>query len=875
MKIKIDSRITTLVENSVKLNHRSLFFIVGDRGKDRVADFYLLLSKVNLRTKASVLWCYKDDLGFSSHKKKRMKQIKKLQQRGNWDTEIDDPFDLFISSANLKFCYYKESHKILGNTYGMCILQDFEALTPNLLCRTIESVEGGGIILILLKTLTNLKQLYTIAMDVHNRYRTPSYNVIEPRFNERFLLSLTTCKNCLMIDDEFNILKLSNHNIEPVENVGKDLELSGLQESLADSFPVGLLLKICKSTDQCNVVMQVLASIIDKTICTYAITAARGRGKSASLGLAIAGAVSQGYSNILVTAPSPENLRAFFEFLVIGLKALGYQQHTHFQVTKGGKEVGKSITNVSVFKTHKQVIQYITVNKINLQCDLLVIDEAAAIPLPFVRRMLGSYPVLLSSTVHGYEGTGRALSLKLLNNLEDRNLKQVKLTIPIRYGNLDPIEKWLSDLLCLEATIPYTIVSSPAHPSVCSLYLVNRDTLFSFHRASELFLHRLMSLFVSSHYRNTPNDLQMLSDAPSHMLFVLLGPIDSESNSLPDVLCALQVGLEGKINQQRAKSQLAKGFGGTGDLIPWTVAEYFQDAAFPELTGARVIRIATHPDLQSMGYGQKALQELEKFFSKELFIEEKPEKAELKEENDEIKPKDNVKPLLQKLSEVRPVDIDYLGVAYGLNPQLYKFWNKSGFNLVFIKQKTSDITGEYSAIMIKSISSTDFKPLFEDFRKRFLNLLSFEFTSLPTSLALNILSPEEGENCNAHILERYVTLYDLKRLEAFCKKLIDFHLILDLLPGIAQLYFSKNLSLKFSNLQKSLLIAIALQKKPFDSLPKEFDFPISQIILLFNKLVKIITQTIKGIFESEIELTLPHKQANESVEEPEKHMRTN
>ena len=123
-------------------------------------------------------------------------------------------------------------------------------------------------------------------------------------------------------------------------------------------------------------------------------------------------------------------------------------------------------------------------------------------------------------------------------------------------------------MLCLEATIPYTILSSPAHPSQCSLYLVNRDTLFSFHRASELFLHKLMSLFVSSHYRNTPNDLQMLSDAPSHMLFVLLGPLESESSSLPDILCALQVGFEGKINRERARAQLAKGFGGTGDMIP-------------------------------------------------------------------------------------------------------------------------------------------------------------------------------------------------------------------------------------------------------------------------------------------------------------------
>ena len=45
--------------------------------------------------------------------------------------------------------YYHETHKILGKTYGMCALQDFEALTPNLLARTEETVEGGGAIVLL------------------------------------------------------------------------------------------------------------------------------------------------------------------------------------------------------------------------------------------------------------------------------------------------------------------------------------------------------------------------------------------------------------------------------------------------------------------------------------------------------------------------------------------------------------------------------------------------------------------------------------------------------------------------------------------------------------------------------------------------------
>lgn len=47
----------------------------------------------------------------------------------------------------------------------------------------------------------------------------------------------------------------------------------------------------------------------------------------------------------------------------------------------------------------------------------MVIDEAAAIPLPYVKSMLGPYLVFLASTINGYEGTGRSLSLKLLHQL--------------------------------------------------------------------------------------------------------------------------------------------------------------------------------------------------------------------------------------------------------------------------------------------------------------------------------------------------------------------------------------------------------------------------------------------------------------------------
>lgn len=115
------------------------------------------------------------------------------------------------------------------------------------------------------------------------------------------------------------------------------------------------------------------------------------------------------------------------------------------------------------------------------------------------------------------------------------------------------------------------------NPSVISIiffrYYVNRDTLFCYHKASEVFLQQLMALYVSSHYKNSPNDLQLLSDAPAHHVFVLLGPISPDTTSIPDILCVLQICLEGAISRSSVVSSLSRGKRASGDLIPWTLSQ--------------------------------------------------------------------------------------------------------------------------------------------------------------------------------------------------------------------------------------------------------------------------------------------------------------
>ena len=177
--------------------------------------------------------------------------------------------------------------------------------------------------------------------------------------------------------------------------------------------------------DQAKALLKFVEAISEKTLrSTVSLTAARGRGKSAALGLAIAAAVGFGYSNIFVTSPSPENLHTLFDFVFKGFDALNYEEHIDYELIQStNPEFNKAVVRVNIFHDHRQTIQYIhpaDAAKLS-QAELVVIDEAAAIPLPLVKSLLGPYLVFMASTINGYEGTGRSLSLKLLEQLRQES----------------------------------------------------------------------------------------------------------------------------------------------------------------------------------------------------------------------------------------------------------------------------------------------------------------------------------------------------------------------------------------------------------------------------------------------------------------------
>lgn len=838
-----------------------------------------------------------------------------------------------MSLHNIRYTYYKETDKILGQTFGMCILQDFEAITPNTLARTIETVEGGGMVILLLKGMNSLKQLYNLSMDVHSRYRTEAHDDVVARFNERFILSLGGCNSCLVIDDEMNVLPISGGKgvkaLPPADldqpKSESQIELEAVKEQNEDRQPVGSLISLARTLDQAKALITFTDAIAEKTLrSTVALTAARGRGKSAALGVAVAAAVAYGYSNIFITSPSPENLKTLFEFVFKGFDALGYADHADYSIIQStNPDFNKAIVRVNIHRQHRQTIQYIRPQDAHVlgQAELVVIDEAAAIPLPLVRKLMGPYLVFMASTINGYEGTGRSLSLKLIKQLREqsrsasstgegteladrstgraskeefqagRKLREITLSEPIRYAQGDAVEKWLNTLLCLDATLPKakSNINGCPDPTQCQLLNVNRDTLFSFHPVSEKFLQQMVALYVASHYKNSPDDLQLMSDAPAHELFVLVPPVSEDSTRLPEPLCVIQVSLEGKISRQSVLNSLSRGQRPNGDLIPWLVSQQFQDEDFASLSGARVVRIATNPEYVSMGYGTKALELLTDYYEGRFANLSEDEDQAMDDAmtrvtdadlanasllDDDIKVRDinKMPPLFSKLSEKKPERLDYIGVSYGLTPPLHKFWKRASFSPVYLRQTANDLTGEHTCVMLRPLENSDDRSWLgafsRDFHKRFLSLLSYQFGTFP---AISALSIDESANAGAKLdsteiqpltkveLDRLLSPFDLKRLESYANNMLDYHVVLDLIPTIANLYFTGRLKsdIKLTGVQQCILLAIGLQHKDVDIVSQELSLPSSQLLAMFIKILRKVTAHFATLVSEAVDAELP------------------
>lgn len=90
--------------------------------------------------------------------------------------------------------------------------------------------------------------------------------------------------------------------------------------------------------------------------------------------------------------------------------------------------------------------------------------------------------------------------------------------------------------------------------------------------------------------------------------------------------------------------------------------------------------------------------------------------------------------------------------------------------------------------------------------------------------------------------------------------MLDYHVILDLLPLVADLYFSDRLKLSLSGVQRAIALAIGLQRKGIDDLEKELSLPSGQLMAMFIKIIKKVSSAFREIEKTALMDELPAEQ---------------
>jgi len=168
-----------------------------------------------------------------------------------------------------------------------------------------------------------------------------------------------------------------------------------------------------------------------------------------------------------------------------------------------------------------------------------------------------------------------------------------------------------------------------------------------------------------------------------------------------------------------------------------------------------------------------------------------------------------------------------------------------------------------------------------DFKRRFLSLLSFQFRSFPSVLCLSILEAanqgikQDPTTTPAPLtkaeLDAEFTPFDLKRLDSYANNMLDYHVILDMLPRIATMYFTSRLpEVRLSGVQQSILLSVGLQRKVLEDVERELNVAMSQLLAMFVKVVRKISSHLRSLVEGEVAKGLPRvEQVDDGAEDAE------
>ena len=355
------------------------------------------------------------------------------------------------------------------------------------------------------------------------------------------------------------------------------------------------------------------------------ITAKRGRGKSALAGLFAKQQVVQNQP-VILTAPNKSAVNIFNAF------------------------AGADIT----FMPPDELSQNLSDVPQHFANHWLFVDEAAMIPLDILFRLTNAFKrVVLTTTIHSYEGTGRGFLLKFMAKT-DRTLRHFELFTPLRWQADDKLEAFIDDLLLCDCE---DRLPQPPYDSV----LAEQIQISHCERIPHDQIESVYGLLTLAHYRTSPLDLRRLLDAPQQQFYLA----QAQDSLLGCVWAVPEGGMEDNtlICQIRRGERRPR-----GNLVAQMLCFQAGLEEACELRSLRISRIAVQPNWQQQGLGQRLI-------------------AQMKQ---------------QQIKQQGAVD--FLSVSFGYTPELLAFWQKCGFILVHFSESKEASSGCYSVVALCPLS---------------------------------------------------------------------------------------------------------------------------------------------------------------------------
>jgi tRNA(Met) cytidine acetyltransferase len=276
----------------------------------------------------------------------------------------------------------------------------------------------------------------------------------------------------------------------------------------------------------------------------------------------------------------------------------------------------------------------------------LIVDEAAAIPAPLLRQLIAAFPrTLLTTTVQGYEGTGRGFLLKLCASLP--RLQSFTLDAPVRWASGDPLERLLDRVMLFDERLAAPGAGDLQYQTLPDGAWLNDD-------GREAQTWRLLA---GAHYRTSPLDLRRLLDAPGQRLKVAC--VNER------VAGALWLVEEGGLTPELSEAVWAGLRRPRGNLVAQSLAAHGGSPDAATLQGLRISRVAVHPERQRQGIGSR---------------------------------------LLASAGDMSDGH-DYLSVSFGYTDELWRFWQRAGFMLVRIGSHREASSGCHAAMALRPLSA--------------------------------------------------------------------------------------------------------------------------------------------------------------------------